>query len=314
MHVGALERAGLMPAALIDPDLRRGALLGRPWPGVVIAPSPDLVADDFDAAIVALPDQLHAPVVIELLQAGKDVLVEKPMAGTRAEAAAMVAAATEAGRLLAVAQVRRHLAVKAWAFALLRSGALGAVLGVDAAQGGRDDWIATGRGYVAQAAGGVIACSGVHTLDLLTWWFGPLEVVSCRDDARGWQEANATIELLGGEIPIHFELSRNRSRRNTIRVDTERGLLEVALDHYQPRQLFAVPDGVDVEPFVEVVDDLPGQFDRQLRAFTDALDGRWPPSLATGTDGASIARVVEDCRTCRTSDEPWWMASAATHS
>ena len=311
MHVDALERAGVTPAALTDRDPRRAALLGRPWPDVLVASSPDLVVDAFDAAIVAVPDQLHASVVIELLQAGKDVLVEKPMAATRAEADAMVAAADAAGRLLAVAQVRRHLTVKPWAFALLRSGALGAVLGVDAAQGGRDDWIATGRGYVDQAAGGVLASSGVYTIDLLTWWFGPLEVVSYRDDARGWQEANATVELVAGEVPIHFDLSRNRSGRNTIRVDTERGLLEVALDHYQLQQLIAVPHGLDIEPFVEVVDDLPAQFDRQLHAFVDALDGRWPPELATAADGAAIAGVIEDCYACRTLDEPWWMRPVA---
>jgi len=128
MHVDALERAGVTPVALIDPDPRRAALLGRPWPDVAIASTPDQVADRFDTVIVAVPDQFHAPVVIELLRAGKDVLVEKPMATSRAEAEAMAASATAAGRLLAVAQVRRHLAVKAWAHDLLRSGRLGRVL------------------------------------------------------------------------------------------------------------------------------------------------------------------------------------------
>ena len=312
MHVGAMERAGLAPVALIDPDPARRALLGRPWPGITLASTPDEVMDRFDAVIVAVPDVLHRPLVIELLEAGKDVLVEKPMAGTRADADAMVATAETSGRMLAVAQVRRHLAVKPWAFEVIRSGALGPISQVVASDGGRDDWIATGPGYVDQALGGVIASSGVYTIDLLAWWFGPLEVRSCTDDARGWQEADATIELAAGDVPIHFELSRIRSKRNTVRVEGERGVLEVALDHFQPRQLVAVPDGLDVAPFAEVVDDLGVQFDRQLRAFRDALDGRWPPTLATAADGALIAAVVEDCYACRTLDEPWWMRSAAT--
>jgi predicted dehydrogenase/nucleoside-diphosphate-sugar epimerase len=310
MHVDALARAGVSPTALIDPDPSRRALLAERWPGIVTALSPDLVADAFDVAIVAVPDQLHAPVTIGLLQAGKDVLVEKPLAGTRAEADAMVGAASSTGRLLAVAQVRRHLAVKGWAHDLLRSGALGAVTHVDASQGGRDDWIATGPAYVGQAAGGMIASSGVYSLDLLTWWFGPLELVSCRDDSRGWQEADATVELLAGDIPIHLEMTRIRSGRNTVRVHTERGLLEVALDHYQERQLFAVPEGLEIVPFVEVDEDLEIQFDRQLRAFLDALDGRWPSTLATGADGSMVAGVIEDCYAQRTSDEPWWLPSA----
>jgi len=326
MHVEALERAGLAPAALIDADPECRAALRRRWPAAVVATSPTEVLDAFDVAIVAVPDLLHPSVTIELLQADKDVLVEKVMAGTRAEADAMVAAARATGRLLAVAHVGRHLAVKSWAFDQLRSGVLGHVERVDASQGGRDDWTASSSGYVDQAAGGVIAGQGAHALDLLAWWFGTLAVVSCADDAHGGHEANATIELVTGNVPIHLELSRIRSNRNTIRVHTERGLLEVALDHYQPRQLLAVPDGLDIEPFTEpstepstdphtgTVDDLAGHFDRQLRAFTDALDGRWSPRLATGVEGAAVAALLEDCYVCRTPAEPWWMASATTRS
>jgi predicted dehydrogenase len=270
------------------------------------------VADHFDAAIVAVPDLLHAPVSVDLLERGKDVLVEKPMTGSRVEAAAMVDAVAASGRVLAVGQVRRHLSIKPWAFELLRSGALGAVERVDASQGGRDNWVAESPGYHLQAAGGVIAAQGVYTIDLLTWWFGPLEVVSCVDDWQGGYEADATIELAAGGIPVHLEVSRIRSNRNTIRVHCERGLLEVALDHYQPRQLLALPEGLDHEPFHQTEEDLEIQFDRQLRAFADALRGRWPATLATSGDGAAVAGVLEDCYAVRQSLEPAWMRSAVT--
>ncbi len=319
MHVDALARAGVVPIALIDPDTDRRTALGRRCPDAALAARADLVLDEFDAVIVAAPDRLHAPMSIGLLEAGKDVIVEKPMAGSRADAAAMIAAADTSGRLLAIGHIRRHLAVNPWAFEVLRSGVLGAVERVDAAHGGRDDWIASSGDYNTQSIGGVLANQGAHTVDLLNWWFGPPTVVACTDDRHGGREAEVTVELLAGRVPVHLELSRIRTKRNTVRIHTERGLLEVALDHYQPAQLVTVPDGFDhdlrragIEPFVEVDDDLATHFDRQLVAIADALDGRWPSTLATPREGAGVAAVLEDCDACRTSQQVWWMRSAVT--
>jgi len=310
MHVEAIVRSGDRPTVLIDPDPNQRAELVRLCPEAITASTPAQVGDAFDVAVVAAPDLHHRDLTVALLEAGKDLLVEKPMAPNRTEARAMVDAADRSGRVLAVAHVRRHLSVKAWAFDLLGSGALGAVKSVDVAQGGRNDWLAATSDYVEQAAGGVIADQGSHSLDLLTWWFGPMDVVACSDDARGGHEANASLDLVAGSVPIHVELSRISAKRNTIKVEAERGVLEVSLDHYQHRQLVASPTGVDAPPFEEVVQDLAGQFDRQWAAFKSALDGRWPSTLATGPDGAAIAAILEDCYEVRTTQEVWWMRSA----
>ena len=67
-----------------------------------------LLADDrVEVVVVATPHDLHAPIAIRALEAGKHVVVEKPMAMTRAEADAMIAAATGNGRVLTVFQNRR---------------------------------------------------------------------------------------------------------------------------------------------------------------------------------------------------------------
>ena len=60
-----------------------------------------------DAVSVAVPTVSHNDVVREVLRAGADVLVEKPMASTVEEARAMNDAAVEAGRLLQVGHVER---------------------------------------------------------------------------------------------------------------------------------------------------------------------------------------------------------------
>jgi predicted dehydrogenase len=68
----------------------------------------ELVADsEVDAVIIGPPNALHAPQAIACLEAGKHVLVEKPMARTLAEAEAMNMAAAASGRRLMVAHCWR---------------------------------------------------------------------------------------------------------------------------------------------------------------------------------------------------------------
>ena len=67
----------------------------------------DLVQSDAEAVIVC-PSGSHAAPSIAAAQAGKHVLVEKPMCTTVAEAEAMVAAAEKAGTVLMVAYMKRH--------------------------------------------------------------------------------------------------------------------------------------------------------------------------------------------------------------
>ncbi|MEI6914271.1 MAG: Gfo/Idh/MocA family oxidoreductase, partial [Armatimonadota bacterium] len=62
---------------------------------------------DIDAISIALPTKLHAEATIEALQAGKHVLVEKPMAVTGDEAQAMADAAKKSGRVLMVSYNQR---------------------------------------------------------------------------------------------------------------------------------------------------------------------------------------------------------------
>lgn len=68
----------------------------------------DLLDDHrVDVVVVATPHDLHAEMAIAALEAGKHVVVEKPMSATSAEADAMLAAADRTGRILTVFHNRR---------------------------------------------------------------------------------------------------------------------------------------------------------------------------------------------------------------
>src|SRR3954463_1160115 len=67
-----------------------------------------LAAPDIDAVSICLPNALHAPVSIAALQAGKHVLVEKPLARHPDEARQILEAAQEHGRTLMVSFDKRY--------------------------------------------------------------------------------------------------------------------------------------------------------------------------------------------------------------
>src|SRR5512147_2701092 len=80
-----------------------------------------------DAAVVAVPNEFHASVAIDLLNAGVHVLVEKPMARTVAECDRMIAAAASMRAVLAVGHDFRHFPIARFARGCFDSGLLGAV-------------------------------------------------------------------------------------------------------------------------------------------------------------------------------------------
>lgn len=72
-----------------------------------LTPQQAIDSDDLDALVLALPPQFHAQTAIAAMRAGKDVLVEKPIALSVADAEKALATAEETGRILMVGHVLR---------------------------------------------------------------------------------------------------------------------------------------------------------------------------------------------------------------
>lgn len=80
---------------------------------------------DIDAVIIATPDHWHAAIAIDAMRSGKDVYVEKPMARTLDEAAAMVEAERRYGRILQVGSGQRSDPAMRQAADIIRNGWIG---------------------------------------------------------------------------------------------------------------------------------------------------------------------------------------------
>lgn len=108
-HVRVLDEMNdveLIAVADPDPEALRRATSGRATRGYA-DPVTMFAEERLDIVSIVAPTSLHLPVTLAALASGAHVLVEKPIASTRAEAEEMIAAARGAGRLLTVGHIER---------------------------------------------------------------------------------------------------------------------------------------------------------------------------------------------------------------
>ena len=171
-----------------------------------------LLALDIDGVVIATPSALHADQAIRALEAGCAVFCQKPLGRTAREAAAAVAAARAADRLLAVDLSYRFTAGMRAIRERVAAGELGRVHAVDLvfhnAYGPDKPWFRDR----ALSGGGCVVDLGVHLLDLALWTLDFPQVIAVTshlfaggeslgpDPDRVEDYAVATLTLEGGAV------------------------------------------------------------------------------------------------------------------
>lgn len=322
-RMSSLIRIGWRPSVWIDASSARSDGIARKTSRhkrITEAADWRSVVTEFDAAIVASPHALHGSTGITLLEAGKHVFMEAPLAMSGNEARRMLTAASRNGLVLSVGFYRRYLQVAHWTKALLLSGALGEVKRFDLRES-----MVFNSGISSEAlfqpnvaGGGVLTDAGVHALDLLLWWLGDFASVSYRDDSEGGFEANCILECaLTSGARGRFELSRTRQLCNSIRIEGTRGFVEIHLHKNgvlagSPNALAFRHDGIS-----------PGEMRPQFTAElldTEMRDFRTRVSTSdragiSSSEGMKSVELIERCYATRQPlIEPWAEAFAAARS
>jgi predicted dehydrogenase len=116
--VGIEKTPGLKLKAVCDLNLERCRMALLDFPGAVVHKAPEQLAQDpeVDLVVVATPPNTHADLCLQMLNAGKHVVCEKPLALSRRETDALVEASERVQRHLGCHQNRRwdpdYVAVK----------------------------------------------------------------------------------------------------------------------------------------------------------------------------------------------------------
>jgi predicted dehydrogenase len=140
------------------------------------------VADDpdVDVAYVATPHSRHAADTLMLIEAGKHVLCEKPLALNAMQARRMADAARARGVFLMEAMWSRFLPPYRVLAEVLGEGRIGEPLLVEADFGFRKDVVADDRHFDLAQGGGALLDLGIYPVHLCTFVLGPPEGVSSR--------------------------------------------------------------------------------------------------------------------------------------
>jgi predicted dehydrogenase len=325
-HLPALDRVeNVRLAAVVDrsPAIAKG--VAERWGVEAFTDAERALLDvDADAVIITVPDRLHAPLAEQALQAGRHVLVEKPLTSTSAEAQRLAEVVTATGKILRVANMKRHdpgvirarravaedlgpvLSFTAW----YRNSAFGRTADVFWPKMVTDPAVnSTELGFKSDKKRYWLMTHGSHLWDTIRYVIGDVASVQARWSQVGedmtWQ---ALAQLgSGGAGTADLTIYEHGEGSEGLHVRCAGGSL--ALRIYNP----FVHRAADVDVFTDADHQFrrppvtyANAFERQLRSFAaavDAAEGHGPGDVdgiwgagGTAADGLAAVRLLEATR------------------
>lgn len=264
--------------------------------GVELRPDYDALLSDAEWILIATPTDTHYALAIRALAAGRDLIVEKPLTRTYAQAVELVATADAAGRQLFPAHVVRFFGEYVALRDAVAAGRIGRPAVLRFTRSGSFPIRAPWFGDV-ERSGGIVFDQMIHDLDIARWLAGEVDQVSAvvRHDDSGTapvQAGHVTLRHRSGAISLASGVwgAQHVGFTTSFMVAGDGGLLE----HDSAREFAttvqldtaALGDGLlpardaDADPYLD-----------ELAAFLDISDpGR---GVVDARDGAEAVRLAE---------------------
>ena len=255
---------------------------------------------EINAVSIGIPDQLHKQVAIEMLEAGKHVLCEKPLALTKEDVAEIVQAAKKSNRVFMVGQICRFTPSFVKTKELIESGALGELYFVESEYAhdymnivsNKQNWRSDDKRH------GVIG-GGCHAVDLLRWLAGdPVEVFAYGTHKLlptvPYDDATCALLKFDEELMGKVFVSTGCKRDYTMRTCIYGTKGTIICDNTSPTmQLFVVDENDEAphEPQIIEIDVNNHNYVKEFQVFADTIinDKEMETSVYEG------AKTVEVC-------------------
>ncbi len=302
VHLPVLsELPGVSVVAVGDVDRPKAMAIASRFgiPTVYRSDAQLIAADDVDAVVICTPSHMHESQAIAALEAGKHVLIERPLALDADGARRVIEAAERAGKTLMVALNNRYRPDIRALQPFIRGGELGELFFVKAGWLNRKVRTVrpTWRHKRATAGGGALMDLGTQALDLCLWMLGYPEVERVNaytHPGEGMEVEDAAVVMLrvkdGPVISVEVTWSLLAQRdRHYLQVLGSQGSGSVS-----PLLVYKeVEHGLlDLTPHQAVAQENPytTSYRHELRHFLAAVRGEQPVALPY--DQVELMRLV----------------------
>jgi predicted dehydrogenase len=207
--IDAIGPAAYALADMVETELNRAR------PAVHGSLSAALGATDIDVVVICTPSGLHSDLAVEALNAGKHVIIEKPLDVDLPSARAVAAAAAQAnsrGQVISVISQHRFDPASRTVAGAIATGRFGHITSAVAslAWWRAQDYYDSGqwRGSWGMDGGGAVMNQGVHTVDLLLWFLGrPVQIhahtaLLAHENIEVEDTAVATVRFESGALAV----------------------------------------------------------------------------------------------------------------
>lgn len=283
--------------------------------------------DDVDIVHIATPPSTHGELALAAIAAGKQVLVEKPLAVRLADADAILAAAAARRAIAPVNFVLRYSPVVQAVQAIIDSGVLGKPLHAVFENFAQDEGLGPHHWFWdRQVSGGIFIEHAVHFFDLYAGWLGRGRVVAAHAERRGHSAAQDRVMCItrydSGAVAYQyhgFDQAQRMDRQNH-HLLFELGDLYVFGWVPQSLVLTAL---VDEQRLSQILEFVPGSevsvLERYAEGPAQAFHSRWQTRHATQKVrlewGTSLSKdgLYRQCIGSLMSDQLAYLADRAHH-
>jgi predicted dehydrogenase len=194
---------------------------------------------DLEVVCVCTPNNMHAPLAIQALEAGCHVVVEKPMALSKIDAEELIYKSLQASRLVFCVMQNRYSPPSVWLKEMVTSRRLGAIYHVQVnCFWNRDNRYYKPGGWkgTADQDGGTLFTQFSHFVDIMFWLFGDIKNIQARLYDFNHQTTTAfedsgfvSFEFAkGGTGTINFSTSVwDKNLESSITIIAENGSIKV---------------------------------------------------------------------------------------
>ena len=287
--------------AVADPDEKTRASVQADYNVTQVVADPHQIFElkEVDAVIIATPTSTHHSLVAAAAAAGKAIFCEKPLAITREDTLAALAAVEKAGVLLQVGFMRRFDAAYQKAKAMIEKGEIGEPVTFKAV--GRDPFCPDPRFADPAKSGGLIIDMAIHDFDLARWLMnsevervsseGTLKVCEVLKSIGDIDNAVVNLRYTNGALG-NVEVSRNAFYGYDIRTEIlgSEGAINIGA-YQQTPVLLLTRDGAqhDITPYL--MERFGPAYRAQLQHFADCLHTGKAPAVG-GADALAAFDIA----------------------